>query len=129
MKPRDLWSFLPLGFLITVLIETPILLIGLSPRHSLRRRLAAGVWLTACSYPVVILVFPLIFENAPEWVYITVAETFAPVSECALFWAAFGERGKFWSRDAWRDFAIIVIANLASFLIGEAMHAYVRQTR
>jgi hypothetical protein len=67
MKPRDLWSFLPLGFLITVLIETPILLIGLSPRHSLRRRLAAGVWLTACSYPVVILVFPLIFENAPEW--------------------------------------------------------------
>ncbi len=72
---------------------------------------------------------PADFRERAGVVYITVAETFAPVSECALFWAAFGERGKFWSRDAWRDFAIIVIANLASFLIGEAMHAYVRQTR
>jgi hypothetical protein len=44
-----------------------------------------------------------------------IAETFAPVAECLLFWLAFGEETK------WRDFGVIVIANLASFLLGEVI--------
>ena len=34
----------------SILIETPILVVGLSKPHSLTRRLFAGVWLTACTY-------------------------------------------------------------------------------
>jgi len=41
------WAFLPVGYLFSVLIETPVLLVGLSPRHPYGRRLFAGLWLTA----------------------------------------------------------------------------------
>jgi hypothetical protein len=40
---------------------------------------------------------------------------FAPVAECALFWLAFGKEAR------WRDFVAIVVANLASFLLGEVI--------
>jgi hypothetical protein len=53
--------------------------------------------------------------NQSRSVFLLVAETFAPVAECVLFWLAFG-------KDAtWRDFAVIVIANLASFGLGEVV--------
>ena len=107
MSPRELWHFLPIGYLFTIAIETPILLLGLSRHHSIKRRLLAGIWLTACTYPVVVLVLPLLLEN-----YILIAETFAPVAECLLFWAAFGKETR------WRDFGVIVIANVSSFLLG-----------
>src|SRR5215470_2706555 len=123
MSPVDLWRFLPVGYLATVLIEAPFLIFGLSPRHSLRRKLFAAVWLNACSYPIVILVFPLIFRSSNA-VYITVAEIFAPVSECALFWMAFGGRDESGRRSMWRDFIAITIANLASFLIGEVLNSH-----
>jgi hypothetical protein len=101
---------------LSVLIETPILLAGLSPAHPWRRRLFAGVWLTACTYPIVILTLPALFER--ELTYVIVAETFAPAAECALFWAA--RRGAGDSPAILRrDMAAIVIANLASFGIGE----------
>jgi len=116
MSPLDLWRFLPLGYLFTIAIETPILFFGLSPRHSKRRRIAAGIWLTACTYPIVTLVLPLLFENYSRAAYLTVAEIFAPAAECALFWLAFGATP---DRSMWRDFAVIVVANLASFLLGE----------
>ena len=85
-----LWSFLLPGYLTTVAIETPILLIGLSPRHPISRRLFCGFWLTACTYQIVVLVLaPLLLGSADDrTVYLLVAETFAPVAECALFWAA-----------------------------------------
>ena len=51
MSSSALWRFLPLGYLLTILIETPILLVGLSKRHPIKRRLLAGLWLTACTYP------------------------------------------------------------------------------
>jgi len=47
--------------------------------------------------------------------FLLVAETFAPVAECALFWMAFGKES------TWRDFVVIVIANLASFVAGEVV--------
>ena len=113
MSPYELWRFLPIGYLLTIAIETPILLLGLSPHHPKRRRLLAGLWLTACTYPIVILVLPLLLMQRSETLYIVVAETFAPLAECLLFWLAFGRETK------WQDFAVIVIANISSFLIGE----------
>ena len=95
------------GYLASVLIETPVLVAGLSPRHSLKRKLWCGAWLTACTYPIVTLVLP----GCPA--YLLIAETFAPVAECALFWLAFGRRPGFA-----RDMAAIVLANLASFGAG-----------
>jgi hypothetical protein len=124
MSPTELWRFLPLGYLLSILIETPILLIGLSKRHSLGRRLFAGGWLTACTYPVVVLVLPLVFAGTSRAIYLVVAETFAPVAECVLFWLAYGEAGQVGKVSMWRDFGAIVVANLVSFLVGEVFNAY-----
>jgi hypothetical protein len=112
VSPHDLWRFLPIGYLFTIAIETPILLLGLSRHQSIKRRLLSGIWLTACTYPIVVLVLPLLLVNQFRTIYLVVAETFAPVAECLLFWAAFGKETRR------RDFGVIVVANLASFLIG-----------
>jgi hypothetical protein len=122
MSPLELWRFLPLGYLLTIAIETPILLIALSRRHPVRRRLLAGLWLTACTYPIVTLVLPLLFVNHSRALFLAVAETFAPVAECALFWLAFGSTAELRKRSMWRDFAAIVVANLASFIAGEIIY-------
>ena len=124
MSPSELWRFLPIGYLLTIAIETPILLIGLSPRHSKRRRVLAGIWLTACTYPVVTLVLPLLLADQSRGKFLLVAEVFAPVAECVLFWLAFGNRDEFGQKTMWRDFATIVVANLASFLVGEVLNAW-----
>jgi hypothetical protein len=124
MSSTELWHFLPLGYLLTILIETPILLVGLSSRHPLRRKLFAGVWLTACTYPIVTLVLPLLFSPESRSLYLIVAETFAPVAECALFWLAFGNKELVGKPSMWRDFLVIIVANLASFGVGEVMNAY-----
>src|SRR5256714_1636459 len=104
MSSYDLWRFLPLGYLLTILIETPILLIGLSKRHSIKRRLFAGVWLTACTYPIVVLVLYPLLVTSSRTIYLVVAETFAPVGECLLFWLAYGKREEVGERSMWRDF-------------------------
>jgi hypothetical protein len=124
MSPSDLWHFFPLGYLFSILIETPILLLGLSQRHSLKRRLFAGVWLTACTYPIVVLVLPMLFVHRSRALYLVVAETFAPVAECILFWLAFGREEEVGKASMWRDFIAIIVANLASFLGGEVLNAY-----
>ena len=124
MSPSELWRFLPFGYLLTILIETPILLFGLSQRHSIKRRMLAGVWLTACTYPIVTLVLPLLLVNSTRTIYLLVAETFAPVAECILFWLAFGNTSEVGKSSMWRDFIAIVVANLASFLVGEVCHNY-----
>jgi hypothetical protein len=123
MSPGQLWYFLPAGYLFSIAIETPVLLVGLSPRHSLGRRLFAGIWLTACTYPIVILVLPQLFDVAQaRGLYLLVAETFAPVAECALFWLAFGSRKEAFRPSMWRDFAAVTLANLASFGLGEFVY-------
>jgi hypothetical protein len=124
MSPFELWRFLPLGYFLTILIETPILVAGLSRRHPLKRKLLAGVWLTACTYPIVTLVLPLLFSPDSRTNYLIVAETFAPAAECVLFWLAFGERGNVGKPGMWRDFIAIILANLASFGVGEVMNAW-----
>ena len=124
MSPSELWHFLLPGYLLTILIETPILCVGLSPRHPLSRKLFAGVWLTACTYPIVTLVLPLLLNSSSRNIYLVIAETFAPVGECLLFWLAFGKREELGKPSMWRDFITIIIANLASFGIGEVLNAW-----
>ena len=117
----DLWYFLPFGYLLTILVETPILLFGLPPQVSMKQRLLCGAWLTACTYPIVVLVLPATFFGEPRWLYLMVAEIFAPAAECILFWLAF--RGR--EITNWMQaFATIVIANLASFGVGEIINSY-----
>ncbi len=117
----DLWYFLPIGYLATILIETPVLLIGLGRKFTFKQKLFAGIWLTACTYPIVVIVLPAVFLGSPRWLYLTVAEVFAPVAECLLFWLAFrGTEAVSWIR----SFAVIIIANLASFGLGEVLNAY-----
>jgi hypothetical protein len=88
----DPWIFLPIGYLFSIIIETPVLLVGLSPRHPFQRKLFAGIWLTACTYPIVVIVIPqFISETDNRTMYLLVAETFAPVAECLLFCFAFWE--------------------------------------
>lgn len=124
MRTADLWRFLPVGYAFTVLCETPVLALALSRRHPLRRRLLAGLWLTACTYPVVVLVLPPLFQDYSRAAYLAVAEVFAPAAECALFFAAFGSGAEQGRRTLLRDFATIVVANLLSFGAGELMGAY-----
>src|SRR5438132_464951 len=124
MSPHELWRFFPLGYLLSILIETPILLIGLSKRHAIKRRLFAGIWLTACTYPIVVLVMPLVFANVSRVIYLIVAETFAPVAECILFWLAYGKAEEMGKASMWRDFTAIVVANLGSFLVGVVFNSY-----
>jgi hypothetical protein len=118
----QLWRFFPIGYLVTIAVEIPILIVGLSNRHPLKRKLMAGVWLTACTYPIVTLVLPLLLAGYSRATYLLIAETFAPIAECILFWLAFGSKGQQWQMSMWRDFAVIVLANLASFAVGEVLN-------
>lgn len=115
-----LWRFILPGYLTTIAIETVVLLVGLSRPHPISRRLFVGAWLTACTYPIVVLVMPILL-NAEEHrtLYLVVAETFAPVTECALFGLAFHYGRNISRSDRWRDYVAITLANLASFGIGE----------
>jgi hypothetical protein len=119
MEPGDLWAFLPLGYALTVALETPVLLLGLSPVHSWSKRFIYGFWLTACTYPIVVLVLPMLTLGWPRWQYLAIAETFAPLAECLLFYLA--ERGNpAMHRRLWlRDLSAVAAANVFSFLCGE----------
>jgi hypothetical protein len=120
-----LWRFLPVGYLFTIAIETPVLLLGLSSRHNWRRRLFAGVWLTACTYPIVVLVLPVLLPaESMRWLYLLVAETFAPMVEGALFAAAFHGDPILTRRERAQDWITIILANLLSFGLGEWLGRY-----
>ena len=124
LAPGELWWFLPVGYLLTILIETPILVVGLPSKLTVHQKLLCGVWLTACTYPIVVLVLPTIFFGMPRWQYLTVAEIFAPVAECVIFWFAFRSKKLLQGVDWVRSFVAIVVANLASFGLGEVMNHF-----
>jgi hypothetical protein len=135
MPAADYLRLMLVGYCLTVAVELAVLLVLLSRRHSLRVRVFAGVWLTACTYPVVWLVLPPLFDGQPRWLYLLVAETFAPVAECAIFWFAFVRplppvevvdeeeinELTFDRRATVRDFVAITLANLCSFGVGEVL--------
>lgn len=131
--PLELWRFLPRGYAWTVAFEAPILWFGLSPGHSAARKLLAALWLTACTYPIVVLVLPIVVEE--HWgriAYLAIAETFAPLAEVVLFLtlvrplplpplgspAAVTPTMESLKIDWRRDAAAIVVANLTSFIVG-----------
>jgi hypothetical protein len=115
---RNPWLFLPVGYLFSIAIETPVLCVGLSPQHPMSRRLLAGVWLTACTYPIVILVAPQFFDMAEQRVlYLLYAESVAHFGECVLFYFAFRPLQYFW-----RDMIAVFSANLTSFGLGELLY-------
>ena len=108
-------EFLLIGYLTTVAIETPILWFGLHPRHDAKTRLFAGAWLTACTYPIVILVLPPLTGSY----YTPIAETFAPLAEILAFQSLNCVTHDFsLSPSQIRDAAAILAANLASFALG-----------
>ncbi len=115
---QDPWLFLPIGYLFTIAIETPVLCVGLSRQHSMSRRVLAGLWLTACTYPFVVLVAPQWFNPSEQRVpYLLVAESVAHFGECALFYIAFRPLQYFW-----RDMIAVFGANVASFGAGETLY-------
>jgi hypothetical protein len=124
LSTGDLWRFLPFGYLVTIAIETPILLVGLPRPVTMKQRLWLGVWLTACTYPIVVLVLPTLFYGVSRTVYLLVAETFAPVGECFLFWLAFRGSNLLKTGGWIQALAVITLANLASFGLGEVLNAY-----
>jgi hypothetical protein len=125
------WDFaifaLCLGYTLTVLIETPVLLLGLSSSHSRSRRIGAGLLLTAFTYPFVAIVFPYFLDPATSaFAYKSVSEIFAPLAECALFWMVFRKVASWDKTQRRRDFAVITVANLISFSIGELITVAIR---
>lgn len=124
LNAGDLWFFLPFGYLLTILIETPILFFGLSGKFTNRQKLLCGIWLTACTYPIVVLVLPTVFFGMPRWQYLFVAETFAPLAECLICWLAFRRNDVLTIGDWTRSFFAIVVANLASFGFGELLSRF-----
>lgn len=123
VSPSYLWYFLPIGYVTTILIETTVLIFLLSPKMSLRQKILCGVWLTACTYPIVVLVLPTLMADSPRWLYLLVAESFAHFGECVIFWLAFRGREDFDTNDWIRCFIAVLLANLASFGIGEILNS------
>ncbi len=113
---------------ITITIETLVLIGCLSKHHPFSRKVLCGVWLTACTYPVVWLVLPELLMEKLEWgrgAYLLVAETFAPVAECVIFWLAFRDPKAEKPVVTLRDYVAITLANLASFVGGEVMYSVI----
>jgi len=121
--PTTLLLFLPVGYIATVLIEAPVLIFGLSKTLTLKQRAFAGFWLTACTYPIVVLVLPILFSNSSRIIYLAVAETFAPLAECISFWFAFKDKLEPTLKTKLRNFGVITFANLLSFGIGEILNS------
>ena len=120
MSIGTLWLLLVFGYCLTVLIEIPILIVGLSRKYGVTETIVNGLLLTAITYPVVVMVLPAIFtgmgiEN--RTLFLAIAESFAPVTE-VLFFRYLIDQPLTGRLD--RDGAVIVIANLTSFLLGEA---------
>ena len=120
MSIGTLWLLLIFGYCLTVLIEIPILIVGLPRKYSISETIVNGLLLTAITYPVVVMVLPAVFtgmgiEN--RMLFLAVAESFAPITE-VLFFRYLMDQPLAARFD--REAAVIVMANLASFLLGEA---------
>lgn len=127
MDPASLWAFLPIGYALTVALEAPVLWFGLAKVHEAKTRIAAAFLLTGVTYPIVVLVLPLLIGAEERyWLYLLVAETFAPAAEIAVFRLTFPLAPTLPVRSQLRDAAAIVAANLCSFLLGGALIEFLR---
>lgn len=105
--------------LATMAIETVVLVAILTRRHRLSVRLVAGIWLSACTLPIVWLVLPWFFSShGSDKAYVVTAETFAAVTECCLFWIAFVRSQRRDKRATAWDMMTILLANALSYMAG-----------
>jgi hypothetical protein len=119
VMPLEDVRFFLVAFAITIGVEAPVLLVGLSSRHKLAVRLFAAVWLTACTYPLLALVLPVLMNpHRFPLIYMTVGESFVVVAEITLFWLTFIAPSPWGNNGMARDIAAITSANIASFGLG-----------
>ena len=86
----------------------------------MRIRLFAGIWLTACTYPIVAVVLPSVIDVVNDRLrYLIVAESIAHFGECLLFYLAFGRAEPRTRRALVQDMVAVFTANWASFTLGE----------
>ena len=119
MSPTEQCLFLLFGYCVTVVVELPILYVGLSRKHTRSERVTAGFLLTAFTYPMVILVLPGLFTLwgvHSRTALLLLAETYAPIAE-VLFFRCFLNQRLLAKPD--RNAVVILAANLSSFLLGE----------
>jgi len=112
--------FLIFGYLATVAIEAPVLCTGMDAQTPFRLRLQAGLLLTALTYPVVVVLLPLLMGALGRPMYLLVAEIFAPAAE-VLFFRFMTARGLTAPLD--RNDTVIIVANLLSFGFGQLFFA------
>lgn len=112
-----MFAFFLVGYVATVAIELPVYWFGLGKRYSGLQKVFAACWLTACTYPVVVLVLPVAISMVQHRaIYLLAAESFAVFGECFLF----AVLAWFAGRDlSVRDVIVVVGANMASFVAGE----------
>ena len=109
--------FLLCGGIITIVIEGTVLWFGLGRRYSTGEKLFFAAWLTAATYPVVVLVLPsLMSTSEPRSSYLFAAESFAIIGECVLFTIGSVCLDK---PVYFKELGVIAIANLISFAAGE----------
>jgi hypothetical protein len=124
MSDADYLSQMLFWYLVTIAVETAILVVALSPRHPLKHRIFAGVWLTACTYPILWLVLPSFIDpQQHRALYEWVGETFVAVAECLLFWVAFGRTEPRTRRYFVQDMLAVILANVASYKFGLLLQA------
>ena len=125
MDPYALLLFFPMGYLATVALEAPWLLLGLSKDRTIAQRIIASFWLTACTYPVVAVVLPLLLSRSLNyWGYLVVAEGFAILTECSLYHYAFRS---IHASSRHQDTIVITTANICSLTIGSVcLHSYLQ---
>lgn len=113
---ESLWRWLPVGYVLTVLLETPVLWTGLRADHAKTTRLLAAAWLTGVTYPIVAVALPaLLWPHTSYATYLVVAETFAITTEMALFRWRWGGTP--------RDLAVVGLANVVSAVAGGMLTA------
>ncbi|MBX9687307.1 MAG: hypothetical protein K2X27_11435 [Candidatus Obscuribacterales bacterium] len=123
--PLPIWVGMVIkGYLLTIVLEAPILVWGLGARYKLKEKILAVPLLTACSYPFVTILFPIIWNPYEIYpCYITISETFAPLFECLIFALLFQKAKVISLNQRCSDFLVIILANLFSFVCGEFLKA------
>ena len=124
MSPSDLWRFFPLGYLFTILIETPILLARtftktFNQAKTDSRCVADGLHLSNRRPGHAAHIRQHLARDLSGS-----RRNFRARGRVHLFWLAYGKSEEFGKRSMWQDFATIVVANLASFMGGEILNAY-----
>jgi hypothetical protein len=117
MTSPAVWVFLIIGYLATVAIEAPVLIAGLSTQRSRQARIAAAFWLTACTYPVVVLTLPAIAGSSNDWVTsLLLAEV---VVACGKSCSGGMMCGRQLIGGPQRDDLVILVANILSAALGQ----------